>query len=579
MARRRSGKQRGQAKRHKPPVSPEAKPSPRSAGSHRATLPVAIALALITAAFFAQAGLHREFNFTDDPDYVTRNAVVREGLGVAGLGWAFGLHGHAANWHPLTWLSHMLDVSLFGLRPGLHKAVNVGLHAGSVALLFVALRRMTGIVGASALVALWFGIHPLRAESVVWVAERKDVLSAFLWMASLLAYVAYVERPGARRYGLLLLLFALGLMAKSMLVTLPLVLLLLDAWPLGRLGPGTLRARLREKAPLLALSALCGVVTIYAQGAGEAVQSIERLGLAQRLANAAESLTWYARTWLWPGPLGMYYPHRYPTPQSLGWAAPLASAAALVGVSAVAWGLRRRAPALGVGWLWYGLSLGPVIGILQVGNQAMADRYSYLPSAGLAVAVVFPVWEALGSAPRRRAFLVAAVAVLLLLCGPRTLEAVRRWGDNGALYAHSLRAADAQGLPRDGFLERILAAEYVARMRTLEGVRTRNAARHAAALDAAARAAELRPDDPSAQQTHAAALALDGRYEESAAAARRAVERAEAAGRPALAASGYYSLGLALLELGRTDEAREAFRATLRADPAYGEAAEALAGL
>jgi tetratricopeptide (TPR) repeat protein len=515
---------------------------------------------------------------------------VARGLSLDGVLWAFGLHGHAANWHPLAWLGHMLDTTLFEQSVGAHKAMNVLYHVAATVLLFVALRLMTRQNAPSALAAGLFGVHPLRAESVAWVAERKDVLCALFWMATLVAWAVYARRPDGRRYATVLVCFGLALLAKGMAVTLPLVLLLLDVWPLDRRrgeNAAPWRRLLLEKAPLLAMSLCAGAFTLVAQARGSALASFESIGLAQRLANALESLTAYVAMWVWPAKLGMYYPHRYPTPETLDtaaeWLPALASFGILVAASAGAVALRRRQPALLVGWLWYGIVLAPVLGLVQVGSQGMADRYTYLPCVGLGIAAAFPLWQAVAaSAPGRLAYALGAAALVVLVYGALTVDQVRAWTSNSRICARSLAAAEARGLPADGFMERQLALSYLDEVRKVERIRTDDPARRAEALAAARRAVELRPGDPAAHQTFAAAAILAGDYERALGAARRAIARADALGHRDDLAMARFTEGLALLRLHRDGEAREAIEKSLASSlyaPVAREARSVLDGL
>src|ERR1051325_10835480 len=260
----------------------------------------------------------RSFEFVgfDDPQYVTDNPAVESGLSAESLAWA--LRPHVANWHPLTWLSHMLDVELFGLDAGAHHATNVLLHAVNGVLLLTALDAMTGRIWRSAFVAMVFALHPLRVESVAWVSERKDVLGTFFWMLTLLAYVRWVRRPGTGRYALVVLALALGLAAKPMLVSLPCVLLILDWWPLRRLERAGLATRVMEKLPLFALAGLAAVATLYAQRSFGAMATLDKIPVGARLANAAVSYWRYAGATIWPVGLAIFYPYR-PWPPVLAW--------------------------------------------------------------------------------------------------------------------------------------------------------------------------------------------------------------------------------------------------------------------
>jgi tetratricopeptide (TPR) repeat protein len=392
---------------------------PRAAGEltlRRLERPVLVVvlLVLVVTAFGATA--RHGFSDVDDPKYVTDNTHVRQGLTWAGASWAFTAV-HAANWHPLTWLSHMADVSLFGLDPAGHHAVGVAWHAVATVLLFLVLARATGRVVPAAAVAAILGGHPLRVESVAWIAERKDVLSLALAMAVLLAYDAYVKRPRAVRLALVVMLYACGLMAKPMLVTLPFVLLLLDYWPYGRMTRGRdLGPLLREKALLLALAAASAAVTVAAQSGGGAVESLGALSLPARLANAVLSVATYLGQTFWPTRLAFFYPHPgYVAPERLGVSGVAGAVLLLAAVTAAAIALRRSRPHVLVGWLWFLVTLLPVIGLVQVGQQAHADRYTYLPAVGVILAVVWSVDAALGGRGRLASAVAAAACVAVVL--------------------------------------------------------------------------------------------------------------------------------------------------------------------
>ena len=374
---------------------------------------VAAVLVLVTAVVFGRA-LGLPFVSIDDPEYVTANPALRDGLHVATVRWALTT-GHAANWHPLTWLSHALDVELFGLAPAGPHAVNVALHCASALLLLLLLRRLTGSLWRSALAAGLFALHPLRVESVAWVSERKDVLSTALWLGTMLAWAGHVRAPSRRRLALAIGLYALGLMAKPMLVTLPFALLLLDAWPLRRLParqPARDRDLVLEKWPLFALSAAASVVTFLVQRGVGAVRPLSAIPLAERLANGALAVWAYLGKWLWPVGLAVFYP----LPERPVGLVPVAAALAGIAlVSAAAWRWRARAPHLLVGWLWYLGTLVPVIGLVQVGHQAMADRYTYVPSIGLALAVVWSLPD-VGALGRRGRLALGAGASIVSSC-------------------------------------------------------------------------------------------------------------------------------------------------------------------
>jgi hypothetical protein len=354
-------------------------------------------LALLVLAVYAPVAGHRFINF-DDGLYVAGNPLVRDGLTARGLLGA--LRPRALNWHPLTWVSHMLDVELFGLRPGPHHLVSVLIHAANASLLFGLLRALTGAAAPALAVAALFAVHPLHVESVAWVAERKDVLCALFSLLAAGAHLRRVRRPSRGRDAAVLLLFACALAAKPMAVTLPLLLLVLDAWPLGRHRTVPAARLVGEKAPLLALALADGLVTLQAQHAGRLVRVIAP-SLPLRLENAVVSCAAYLGQALWPSGLALLYP--FPL---AGIPAPRVVAAALLlaALSAAAWRARRRDPALLAGWSWYLVGLLPVLGLHQVGAQARADRYTYLPLAGVFVA---GAWWA---APRLRGRARAAAA-------------------------------------------------------------------------------------------------------------------------------------------------------------------------
>ena len=403
-------------------------------------------LLLVAAVLGAYAGAYRNgfVNFDDD-DYVTENPAVSAGLTAAGVRWAFTEH-HAANWHPLTWLSHMLDVELFGLDPAGHHLTSVLLHALNAGLAFLALLRLTRAFLPSLLAAALFALHPLRVESVAWISERKDLLSGAFFLALLLAYEAWVRRGGARRYALVLLALALGLLSKPMLVTAPFVLLLLDVWPLRRPWSARLVA---EKLPLLALAAGASVVTALVQARGGAVSPLGLVPTDLRIANAAVAYWAYVGLTLWPARLGALYPHpasRLNEEVSAWTPGSVAALAALVLVTVAALALARRRWPPSVGWLWYAGMLVPVIGLVQVGVQSWADRYTYLPSIGLSIALVQLGAALVARRPRLAPPVVGLAALALVLLALRTGAQVRVWRDSESLWTRTLAVTRANYL-------------------------------------------------------------------------------------------------------------------------------------
>jgi tetratricopeptide (TPR) repeat protein len=381
---------------------------------------------------------HYPFIGFDDPGYVTENPRVTGGLTLDAVRWSL-TSGYFANWHPLTWISHMVDVQLFGMNAGAHHSVNVVLHVANTLLLFAVFFRMTGAIGRSAVVAALFAVHPMHVESVAWVSERKDVLSTFFWLLTMWAYLAYTRAPSPRRYALVVVSFALGLMSKPMLVTLPCVLLLLDVWPLRRavVGESPTAVWLRlvyEKVPLFALAAASSVITYLVQRTAGAVESLTVLPLSVRASNAILAYWSYISKLAWPTGLALLYTY----PKTLFVGGVLAVLVGLIVVSIAVGRAARTRPYLLVGWLWFLGTLVPVIGIVQVGKQPMADRYSYVPSIGLFVMVAWGTTELLQrlSAPRAvsTALSLAAIAIFAVL----GRQQVERWQSPVVLWQHTI---------------------------------------------------------------------------------------------------------------------------------------------
>jgi Tfp pilus assembly protein PilF len=394
---------------------------------------ICVGLTLLTVAVYAPVRGH-EFVSFDDPAYVRINPHIAHGLTWEAVRWAFTSR-YEANWHPLTWISHMIDVSLFGMDAGAHHVTSLVLHVANTLLLFDVLRRMTGALGRSAFVAALFAVHPLHVESVAWVAERKDVLSTLFWMLTLEAYVAWVRDPKPRRYALIVLCFAAGLMSKPMLVTLPFTLLLLDAWPLRRMTDAASARRLVvEKIPLFALAAASSVVTFLVQRGAGAVAGLDANPIDVRVANAMVSYVAYVRNMFCPTGLYALYVHERPFPMWKG----VAAASVVTFVTVLAVRQARQRPWFVVGWLWFLGTLVPVVGLVQVGMQSMADRYTYVPLIGLFVAVAWEATDLVGRRRPRGLALPAVAAAVTLACAFLARRQVETWKDGETLWRHAV---------------------------------------------------------------------------------------------------------------------------------------------
>ena len=407
-----------------------AQDSPRN--DHRITIAVCIFLTAIIWIVFGQTLGHDFVNFDDDR-YVYENPEVSRGLTLGGFKWVL-THSHASLWHPLTTLSHMADCQIYGLKAGGHHFTNVGLHNIGAVLFFLVFRAMTGCIWRSAFVAAIFAVHPMRVESVAWIAERKDVLSGVFFMLTLGAYLRYVRAPNISRYVTVSIFLACGLMSKATFVTVPLVLLLLDYWPLQRANDfPAWRRMIIEKIPLFALSAAASVATMFAQTVTMA--SLEQLPLLPRLKNAAVSLIAYIRQMFWPTDLAVFYPH--PHDQLNIWIV-VAAAVLIIAITVVAILVRQKHPAVFVGWFWYLLLLVPVLGIVQVGLQARADRFTYLPHIGMTMLLTWTCADLTQQWRNRQVVLTSvatcAIAVSIILAYQQTTY----WCDSISLWEHAL---------------------------------------------------------------------------------------------------------------------------------------------
>src|SRR5882724_2525775 len=514
-------------------------------------------LAGITWLVFGQTLAH-QFVTYDDPQYVYENAKVAAGLSPESVRWAF-THTVGGNWHPLTVISHMLDCQLYGLNPAGHHFTNVLLHAIAVILLFLVLRRMTSTLWQSAFVAALFAIHPLHVESVAWISERKDLLSAVFFMLTLGAYIRYVHKLSFASYILVLLVFAFGLMSKPMLVTVPFVLLLLDYWPLKRFAPEapvkigqkrrvedreSIRRILLEKIPLLLLSFGSCVATLLAQR--HFIDPIGHLSLMNRFSNAAVATVIYLRQLVWPFGLSVFYLHPR---HSLSVLQVLAAALFLIAVSAAAFMYRRRNPYFLTGWFWFLGMLVPVSGIVQVGEQAHADRYMYLPQIGLYILVTWFVANTVSSWRYRRILLGTAMASSIALLMSPAWKQTSYWRDGRTLWAHAL-AVDPQN-----DTAHISLCDLDLRESRLDD-----------AILHARTALEIRPDSADAHSRLGVALSATGQNEEASIHFQKALETHQI--RPRV----HYNIATLLLNSGHLDEAIAEFQKELQIQPEFVEA-------
>ncbi|MFO1511665.1 MAG: tetratricopeptide repeat protein [Verrucomicrobiota bacterium] len=489
--------------------------------------------------------LNHEFVNYDDDVYVYENALVTRGLTTAGIVAAF-TKSHAGNWHPLTTLSHMADCEFSGLNAGAHHRTNLLLHIATVVFLFVALRQLTLSMWSSAVVAALFAVHPLRVESVAWVAERKDVLSGLFFALTLWAYARYVRGPKSiARYAIVVLVFALGLMCKPMLVTLPFVLLLLDYWPLRRLGlfatnrPATVRRLVVEKLPLLLLSLVVCVVTILVQQ--PARQSTEVLSLGVRLNNAVVSYAAYLGACFYPAKLAVFYP--YPPNGGAG-AMIIVALLLLIGISTAAFWWRKERPYFLVGWLWYLGMLVPVIGLVQVGTQARADRYTYLPQIGVGLALVWFVAELSAAWRHRRIALAVVSAVTLITLSALARQQTQYWQSSETLWTRTLACTSSNAVAESNLA---------------------NALFKQGRLDEAfghfQTALEIKPDYGDAHNGIGFILLQRGKFDPAIGHFQRALEtRSDSA-------AAHNNLGLAFLQTGRTAEAIPHLESALKTNP------------
>jgi len=530
-------------KKRKAPAGPPkpAQTAAEPAATRKLSIVICLLLALATVAIYAQTATHKYLAYDDD-QYIYENSLVKAGLTASNIAWASTTFFYA-NWHPLTWISYMLDFSLWGDNPGAQHLENAAFHLACALLLFLVLTRMTGRPWRAALVAAIFAVHPLHVESVAWISERKDVLSTFFEMLTLLMYVRYAAKPGVSRYLAVAAMFAVSLLAKSMAVTFPLVLLLLDYWPLHRFdwppAPAAIRPLVIEKLPLLAMSAVASVLAYVAQRNWGAVASLAHLPLAVRAGNAAVAYVAYLGKTFWPTDLAVFYPARAPDPES----ATLAFAL-LLAVTFLAWRWIKTRPYFAVGWLWYVGMLVPVIGLVQVGIQAMADRYTYMPMVGLSIALVWTVADFVEARRELRMAASAAAIVALVVLSVAAFRQTEYWKTSRELFEHTLAVTQNNYIIQNN-LGVILGRE---------GDSKEAVALYRAALS-------TNPDYPEAHANLAHELLKSGQFDEAGQHLTQAL-----ALRPELA-SAHGDLGVLMAARGQFDEARQQFLRALSIKP------------
>jgi tetratricopeptide (TPR) repeat protein len=573
---------------------------PKASTNRNVVLLAALVLAIVTFAVFYPVRGYDFVNY-DDPDYVTENSMVQSGLNKKSVTWAFQ-YSHAGNWHPLTWISHMADAGIHGKKAGGHHLSNVFLHSACAALLLLALRKLTGSLWRSAFVAAVFALHPLRIESVAWISERKDVLSIFFGTACLWAYAAYARATPANRcnrsrlYVATLLLFACGLMSKAMLVTLPFLFLLLDFWPLQRFPTPSgvrqknspvpqLKSLLLEKIPFFAVATVSCIVTFLAQRKGGAVETLSSLPIAARFENALVAYARYLGKMLWPTDLAVLYP----MPKSWPLLAVLGAGLLLLAITVMVSLQWRRRPFLAVGWCWFIGTLVPVIGLIQVGVQSMADRYTYLPMIGVVIAITWMAHELI-SRKRLPSFIPKILAsVVLVACAASTRAQLPFWQNSETLFQRAIQVTAnnhiawnnyGRALPESRADEAMLAFQkaleinpnYTDAMNNL-GNEFANRGRLDEAVTLYEKVLKRNPKFALAHNNLGFALARQNRFEDAIPHYKTAIEL-----KPDYAFA-YNNLGLTLAKQEKVDEAIEQFRQALKFSPDYLQARNNLANV
>jgi tetratricopeptide (TPR) repeat protein len=543
---------------------------------------IGLCLILIILAAFWQVR-NNEFINLDDDLYVTDNPHIKEGLTLGGVLWAFTTV-YSGHWHPITWLSHMLDYNLYGLNPGGHHVTSLIFHIANTLLLFLLFQRMTGKPWRSSFLAALFAVHPLRVESVAWGAERKDVLCAFFWLLTMWTYAFYVGRPKVRRYLVVVLCFILALMSKPMAVTLPFVLILMDYWPLARLKAEKLMnfdqrrdlvfRLILEKAPFFFLTAVFSSFTIFCHWKGGTVASFDKLPLEMRIGNALVSYITYISKMIWPNRLAVLYPY----PISLPIWEVVGAALLLIIITVLVILLGRKRPYYVVGWLWYFVTLVPVIGLVQAGPQAMADRFTYLPLIGLLMIIAYGLPNILAGWRYRRVALCTSGGLVLLACMVTTMSQVKLWQNSIRLFNHALKvtvnnaiihnnlglALAVQGRSEDAiahYVEALRLKPYFVEAHNNLGNALVSQEKYQEAIDHYAECLRIMPNFAKAHSNLGVALARQGKNQEA------IVHYIEALRIKPDDADAHYNLGNELARQERFQEAIPHFFAALRINP------------
>lgn len=515
---------------------------------------ICLGLIIITLVVYWPATEYGLISF-DDQHYVTDNRYVKQGITRESIMWAFTTT-QAANWHPLTWLSLMLDIDLYGTDPGGIHLTNILFHSANTVLLFLVFSQITGAIWKSAFVAALFSLHPLHVESVVWISERKDVLSTFFWFLTMGSYVRYVKRPGLIRYLMTIICFSLGLMTKPMLVTMPFVLLLLDYWPLRRLESNRLTGNcasitpaiirlVREKIPFFIVMTMSIVVTFWVQKSAGAVGTLELFPLHIRLANVFISYVAYIAKTVWPYPLAFFYPY----PLKISWWKAAAALMLLLTIFSLVFREKRRRPYLSIGWLWYAGTLVPVIGLVQVGSQAMADRYTYIPAVGIFIMVAWGFEELVTRWRFSKTVIVSGIVLVFSIFSVTTRFQIRHWRDSIALYTHAI------AVTTDNYVAHLNLASTYSDQNKLE-----KAIRHYSEV------LRFKPKYVKAHNNLGLVMAKKGRFEEA------VRYYSEALRLKQNYPEAHNNLGSALAQQDRLPEAIKHYTEALRLRPNYAEA-------